>query len=908
MGDGTPNATRGCVAPVGRLFDVRPGEARRDLAGFPALLLLVIAAHTILETARDALLLTGPGPRALGLVYIAIAIGTIPGAALAARAGERYGQRRALGGSLAIAVVGPALLFVAPSSHAAAMATYVLSGILSSILVPQFWTLLGNALTVSQGRRLFGLISSGGIVGAVLGSAAASATLWFLPVKALLLASSLVFLAAGAVLALVRVTERTDASAPRKAPPFAAVRALREQPFLTRVATIVFLSTATFLTLDYLFKSAVARALPPADVGPFVAHYYLALNCVSLAMQLLVTGAVVRYLGVLPALVLTPLLLVGGAAIAFAGGGALAGVLLVKGIDGSLRYSIHRVTGELIVLPVPSLARQRAKPFIDGALGRGAQTITAAALLALGGTALAAPRPLAAAVALLGGAWLVVAATTRRPYLRLLRAAVTAGSLETSETRGPIDLAAAEMLVQRLASDDPLEVDGAIATLARRGRAGFVPALVLLHPDERVLLQALEVFGASSRADWFSLARRLLDDPRETVRMAAARALARHEQLDPSQLANHVGRRTRGYAAVRMALRDPSTAVEQSAAIVSLLDPRNDGATTSALGMLAAIADSPPDPRLLPLLRRLAGGARGSREGRELAAAAAARQEDRLLVPQLVAMVAEREGREAVRAALVTFGDVALDEVNRNLRDPDRPRRLRMHLAKTLARFATKRAAECLLETIERERDGLVRDKAIGALRLVVTEHRITVDRRRVEGACLTDVERHFRHLAAREALAAAEHEALPGRPGEWGLVLELLEEKATHALERAFHLLQIAYPRQGVHHALLARRSEDRYTRANAAELVDTLLRRRNQQRLRVLFRIASDDLTAAERVARARSAGLELPATRDEALRAIAQEDDAMLSALTRRFATVPREAPGPARGVAFARAGEG
>jgi len=115
----------------------------------------------------------------------------------------------------------------------------------------------------------------------------------------------------------------------------------------------------------------------------------------------------------------------------------------------------------------------------------------------------------------------------RRPYLRLLRGAVTAGSVDTSESPEPIDLETAQMLVQRLASDDPLEVEGAIMALSRRGRAGFVPALVLLHQDEGILLQALETFGASARTDWFAPARRLLEDPRESVRIAAARALAR---------------------------------------------------------------------------------------------------------------------------------------------------------------------------------------------------------------------------------------------------------------------------------------------------------------------------------------------------------------------------------------------
>src|SRR4029077_16835161 len=123
--------------------------------------------------------------------------------------------------------------------------------------------------------------------------------------------------------------------------------------------------------------------------------------------------------------------------------------------------------------------------------------------------------------------------------------------------------------------------------LARRDRAGLVPALVLLHHEGGVLVQALEMFGESSRSDWFELARRLLDDPRETVRVAAARALARHQQLDPTSLANDVGWRARGYAAVRTAIRDLSTDVLEHASVASLIDGTAEPDASLRLGMLA---------------------------------------------------------------------------------------------------------------------------------------------------------------------------------------------------------------------------------------------------------------------------------------------------------------------------------
>lgn len=599
-----------------RLFDIREGEARESVTGFVVLLLLVIAGHTVLETARDALLLTGPGPRALGIVYMVIAVATVPCAALAVRVGDRLGQKRALAAVLTLAVLAPLTLFAVPAGNVAAMATYVVSGVLGSIVVPQFWMVVGSVLTVSQGRRLLGLISAGGIAGGILGPALASVTLVSLPTRSLLVVSSALFAAGILALGRVRATERAD-SRVRPVPIAASLRAFREQSFLLRVALVVVLSTSTFLALDYLFKSAVAGALPRAQVGPFVAHYYLALNVLSLAVQLVTTASFLPRVGMLPALALTPTLLLVGGVGAFVAGAGLAGALLVKSIDGGLRYSIHRVTDELAYLPVPASARQRSKPFIDGTLNRAAQTVTGAALFALGGTSHFGARAQAALVVGLAAAWLATVWTMRRPYLALLRKAVMAGSLDAFAGPEPIDLDAAQLLVQRLASADPLEVEGAMVVLARRGRGGLIPALVLLHRDEGVLVRALELFGESSRSDWFELAQQLFDDSRESVRIAAARALARHDRLDASRLINDVGQRARGYAAVRLALRDPLAEVLVHPAVAPLLEQPGEAGVAADLGMLAAAADSDPTPRLWPLLRRLAAKATGPVERTE---------------------------------------------------------------------------------------------------------------------------------------------------------------------------------------------------------------------------------------------------------------------------------------------------
>ena len=633
-------------------------------------------------------------------------------------------------------------------------------------------------------------------------------------------------------------------------------RALRDQPLLSRIALSVVLSTATLLVLDYCFKSTVARSMPSASIGPFIARYYLALNVLSLIVQVLLGSAVVRRLGVTAAVIVTPVLLLLGAAEVVLFGGALSAVLVMKAIDGALRYSMHRISGELIYLPLPVRIRQHFKPLIDGALVRASQTLTGAGLLALSGTWATAPWLLPWGVAALAGTWLAVAVTMRKPYLALLRKAVTVGSLQGQDSPGPLDLESAQILVQHLASEDPLEVVGAMKALSRRGHEGFVPALILLHSDERVLTEALDHFGASTRTDWMVLAHRLLGDRREGVRMAAARALAMHNELDVARLADDVGSRVRGYATVVLALRDPmEDAMEDERIPHSTARSRRLGRPRATRHAGRHRRRRPDAGAVAPPFgaRRFHGhiarAHRAARTGGRASARPAA-------IPRLVELLSAREGREAVRAALVAFGEDALQAVWWALRDTTRPHRDRIHLPKTLGRFGTRAAAEHLLDNIETEEDGLVRYKSIRALEILVTERRIPLDRARVERIARAALTRHFRLLASRVALGAAP--LVQGHPGAAARLLDgLLDDKLRQSIERVFRLLAIAHPREDFRRVRLACLSDDPYTRANAGELLDALLRHRDQEQLRALLRLITEDLSLPERAARAASLG---------------------------------------------------
>jgi hypothetical protein len=211
-----------------------------------------------------------------------------------------------------------------------------------------------------------------------------------------------------------------------------------------------------------------------------------------------------------------------------------------------------------------------------------------------------------------------------------------------------------------------------------------------------------------------------------------------------------------------------------------------------------------------------------------------------------------------------------------------------MHLPLTLARFGTAAAAAKLLERVEHEPDGLVRYKALRALGRVVADNRVQVDLRHVEQSMHTNLVSYFDLLALRVALGEAPADAPLPRASTFRLLAGLVDDKIRQALERAFRLLKIAHPREDIHRVYLACLSSDRRERANAAEFLDALLRRRTEQPLRELVRIVSDDLSPRAQVERAsKLLGFTPLRTSEEAVQKALADADIKVAALAALYA---------------------
>ena len=839
-----------------------------------AVLLLTIGGHTVLETARDALFLARLGPERLTLVYVAAAVGALALTPLATRLAQVAGSRNALVLSLLVASFGAAWFRLRPPTTTLVFVLYVFATLSATVLVAQFWQLAGSAFSASQGRRLFGSLAAGGVLGAMLGAALATQVLRVAGVRSLLSVATVAYFAASLVATSIE-TAPPPLTLPTAEPDGARAREMFRERFVFRLALMAAIASMTSVFVDYLFKARVSSTMTKAELAPFFARYQLAMNAGLLVLQVGVTARVVERMGVLGLVLLPPSLLTWTGVAAVLSRGAFGATVALKAADAALRNSLGRVGTELLWAPVEEQSRFRA--VVDVVATRGAQAVGGGLLLLLLTHANATPTELAVLCTALSALWLAVGIGIRPRYVELFRRALGRGSLERNLTLPELDLNAVELLVEALAAPSVEEVLAALNVLAERQRTRLIPALILYRTEPAVLVRALELFGESGRRDWVTMGERLLDHADPEVQRAAVRAFGLIGDTARLESATrHASAQVRAFALVYLAERggrfspgDPLTweLFRDDAARGHVLKR----ALVEALGL----QPTPGATRILLELGRLP----------ELAhdvTRALQRAGDDTAIPFLMERLAVAQDRGAARVALVRLGDAAQVAVTRAASDESVSRRIRIHLPVTIAGFRNARAVSTLVALLHDADDGLVRYKALRGLERVALATSLTIPVPPIAAEIVKNGTEYLRLFGLREALDPV---GAAGTRTEVAVVRELLEDKLQQSLGRLARLLQVAHRTDDIKAVFSALRADDTVRRARAVEFLDALVRSLGRASIEAagVLRLVIDELPPAERVRRSEPL-VEAPRDARDALERLARDPDRLLSELAR------------------------
>jgi ATP:ADP antiporter, AAA family len=794
-------------------------ERRRALVAF-ATLFGIVFAFMLLQTVADTVFLTRLPVAELPWVYLATAVLATAIATLQAR---RQRSVRSVA-SLTKLLVGSGIftalswLLVGVDGRASIYVLSVWVGLFGTLATFQAWLVIGLTWSVEQAKHVFGFIGTGAVVGALCGAASAAAlTSMFAPRHSLLVAAA-IMCATGLLAARgLRVPRTHDKDAPshRHGTHPHGTRHVLTEPYVRWLLGVTVVAGITLTLADFWFKHEVKVHVAPAELGPFLGTTYAVLHAIALLAQAGVTSLVLRKIGAPRTLLIVPAVVLLGSTGSAVGLGLLAALVLKLG-DESLRHTLDSTAHEVLHLPIPEQQRGAAKRLLDVLGRRTAQAIGSFVILALGyfaGGHASVPMLLS----VLSIAWIAMAMRLRPLYIARFRDALGQGNFEPLQRRGPLELSALEMLLAALSSPRDGTVLAAIDALDAYGKADLLPTVLLRHPSEAVVLRSLALFSSVGRRDFVPMADLVFDEsPSSEIRAAALRA-STLVAPDPARLhraARDISARVRATAMVGLVAQGETPP-----------PPVDDPALADSAEVRVAIAEalcSRPTPAFDDWLEALATDP--SSEVRSAAAAAIAMRPRERFVPALIEMLADRRARESAREALVAVGDAALPALESLLSDPDRPHILRLHAPRSIARFAPEKAIPILVGRLAHESDGTIHYKIIRGLALLARyAHDVDfgpeLDAALAEQIALA----HRQKQWVAELRAFSEGEGRRLSSALW-LLVEVLEDKYEHTVERVFRLLEL-HGRDDFVRIWHGTRSRSEVVRSSSRELIRELL-----------------------------------------------------------------------------------
>jgi AAA family ATP:ADP antiporter len=872
--------------PLERLLNLQPGDTTRGFLLF-SYLFLIMASYMAARIARDAIFLNNF--LAVDLAYVDLASALLIGFVVVAylSIGRHVSLPKLLAGSLLFYASNLLVFWYIAEVHEPRWLSpviYVWVSVYGALAPVQVWTLANYVLTTREAKRVFGLVGSGAIVGAVVGAKLSSLLAKRFSAESLLLAVAVAMLMCVALVPLIWRTRDAilgpDSEARRtaeEAPQARIVESLRliaQAPYLRSIAFLILVANFTTSLAGWQFKALAKFFIPQKDaLAAFFGDFYFYAGIAGFVVQLLVTGRLLRRFGLGPALLVVPVALVlGSTGVLFWGSVTIWAAIALRSCINVLQYSVDKPSVELLYLPVPADIKNQVKSFIDTVVWRFGDGLAAVAVLAFGkGLGWKATQVSWVVLVLITG-WVTAAFIARRFYVDTLRASIHEHRLDAERTSAAVlDRSTTEMLADRLHAPDPKEILYALSLFQMGRERAAHPAIrgLLDHPAADVRQRAISILSDAQDTRVIPQIEKLLKDPDLGVRTEALLYLARHAHVDPltriEELGDFADFSIRSAVVAFLARPGKAQNVEVARimleAMVREAGPEGKRARLEAARLLAhlpdyfeqqheqLLADEDPDV-VLAALRAVAQHPKPRFVARLL---------EFVKHPDLAADAAE---------ALSHYGDVLVPTLRDHLTNPAVPIEARREIPAVLARLGTPAAAQALNEAVL-ESDTQLRFRTISALNKIYQSHpELERDRQMIETVLAAEIMGHYRSYQIMGTLGDNINEEDP--------VVKGLREAMGHEVERIFRLLALLYPKYDLHSAYYGVQSDSPVVHDNALEFLDNVL---EPQLRKVLVPLVDSTVKIADRMKLANQVvGASVEST-EQAVAALVQSDDPWL-----------------------------
>ena len=255
---------------------------------------------------------------------------------------------------------------------------FIWTSIFNLFVVSIFWQMIVDVFTSEQGKRLFGFIAAGATLGAISGSAFTVSTVEHMAPTYLMIGAAVMLEVAvfcvrrlsGLSSSLSERPVAEQSEAPIGGTLLSGFRDALSSGYLLNVSLFLLLYAVTSTFLYFQQAAVVSHSFESrAAQTAFFASVDLGVNVLTLAVQLFLTGRILKRFGVGTTLSMLPVFsVIGFGAVALIP--TLASVVGFQLIRRAGNFAIARPTREVLFTVLPREDRYKAKSFIDTAVYR----------------------------------------------------------------------------------------------------------------------------------------------------------------------------------------------------------------------------------------------------------------------------------------------------------------------------------------------------------------------------------------------------------------------------------------------------------------------------------------------------------------------------------------------------------
>lgn len=359
-----------------KAVDVRPHEVRAMSLGF-LFNFIVLASYYVIRPIRDEIGAAG-GLENLSWMFTATLVAMLIANALFSAIVGRTSRRRFIPIAYRFFILNLALFFVLMRASSPAQAVwvgrafYVWVSVFNLFVVTVFWAFMTDVFDTDQGKRLFGFISVGGTLGGIVGGTLTASLVRHIGTANLLLISA-ALLECGAWCVRFfpaemrrHTTDRPgEAERPIGGNLWSGVTHALRSPYLLGICAFMLLHAVTS-TLVY-FQQADITAHQFTDRTArtaFFAQLDLAVNALTIVVQVFLTGRLLKWLGVGLTLAMLPIIsLVGFVAMGLYPILSLLAIFQV--LRRAMNYAASRPAREVLFTVLKREDKYKAKSFMD---------------------------------------------------------------------------------------------------------------------------------------------------------------------------------------------------------------------------------------------------------------------------------------------------------------------------------------------------------------------------------------------------------------------------------------------------------------------------------------------------------------------------------------------------------------